>query len=428
MKNLKEVSQNRRITMQVVNAIAPGEIIWDTDVRGFGIRCQRNKKVYLLKARINGRARWFSIGEHGAPWTPDSARKEAQRLWGQIRSGEDLAAVREARRKRPSMAELCTRYLDEHAHEHKKASSAHLDERNIENHVRPFLGEMFVEEVSRADIDRFKRAVKDGKTRNPSDTRKSGYRGGKLVTGGSGVANRCLALLSKMFNLAERWGWRVEHTNPVRHVEKYKEQKRERYLSVDELARLSDALAKALIDKTETPYVVAVFRLLVLTGARLSEILTLRWQDVDLQHGVLRLPDSKTGRKTVWLNTPALSVLEDLPRVAKNPFVIVGDREGAHLVNTKKPWRRICKAAGITSLRIHDLRHSFASVAVGSGLGLHITGKMMGHLRASTTERYAHLADGAIREANELVGQKLIQSLDINARRPEQQLLPKRVA
>jgi integrase len=407
----RPASNTVRVTIRVVEAIQPGEIVWDSIVRGFGVRCQRAKKVYILKANIGGRQRWFSIGEHGAPWTPDTARAEAQRLWGEIRSGTDIAAVREARRNRPTMSDLCSRYIEEHAREHKKASSAHLDDRNIENHVRPLLGELYVDEVTRADIDRFKRFVKEGKSRKPGENRRTSFRGGAVVTGGTVVANRCLSLLSKMFNLAEVWGSRPDGSNPVRHIGKYKEQRRERYLSADEFARLGDALAAALAEGSETPFAVAAVRLLVLTGARSGEILTLRWEHVDLQNSVPRLPDSKTGRKIVWLNPPAIEVLTSLPQIADNPFVIVGERQGAHLVNIRKPWERLCTYAGITNARIHDLRHSFASVAVASGVGLYLTGKILGHLRNSTTERYAHLADDPVRQANDMVGRRIADAL-----------------
>src|SRR5262249_3342789 len=133
----------RRISIRVVERLAPGQIVWDSEVRGFGIRCQRTKKIYILKAAIAGQQRWFSIGEHGTPWTPHLARQEAQRLWGEIRAGTNLAALREARRTRPTIADLCDRYLEEHAREHKQPSSAHLDERNIENHVKPLIGKLF---------------------------------------------------------------------------------------------------------------------------------------------------------------------------------------------------------------------------------------------------------------------------------------------
>jgi integrase len=404
-----------RITMRVVESIQPGEIVWDSLVCGFGLRCQRASKVYILKANIAGRPRWFSIGEHGAPWTPDTARAEAQVLWGKIRAGEDLAAVREARRQRATVADLCARYLEEHAREHKKTSSAHLDARNIENHIRPLLGELYIDDVARADIDRFKRAIKDGKTRKPGASNRTSFRGGKVVAGGAVVANRCLALLSKMFNLAELWGWRGENSNPVRHIEKYKEARRERYLSADEFARLGDVLAAAAEQGTESRFALAAIRLMIFTGARSGEILALRWDYVDLEQRVLKLPDSKTGRKLIWLNPPAVEVLTTLPRIKDNPYVIVGEREGAHLVNIQKIWRRIRRRASISDARIHDLRHSYASVAVAAGVGLFLTGKILGHLRNSTTERYAHLADDPVRQANDMVGRRISEALSSNA-------------
>jgi len=157
-----------------------------------------------------------------------------------------------------------------------------------------------------------------------------------LVAGGAVVANRCLALLSKMFNLAELWGWRPEHSNPVRHIEKYKEVRREHYLSADEFARLGDALAESAEEGSESLFALAAIRLLIFTGARLGEILTLRWEYVDLEQRVLKLPDSKTGRKLIWLNPPAVEILTAMPRIKGNPYVIVGEREGTHLVNIQK--------------------------------------------------------------------------------------------
>src|SRR5918997_3473133 len=200
----------RRITKRVVDALTPNQIVWDADVKGFGVRCQRRDKVYLLKTRVNGRQRWFTIGKHGSPWTAEKARERALRMLAAIADGQDLAALRDSGRVAlPTVSDLCDRYLDEHAREHKKASSTHTDERNIANHVKPLLGKLLVRDVTRADIDSFKRAVREGRTATPEARSRKGYRGGPMVTGGSGVANRCLALLSKMFSLAERWGWRA---------------------------------------------------------------------------------------------------------------------------------------------------------------------------------------------------------------------------
>ncbi len=405
-----------RITKTVVDKLEPGEVRWDSEIRGFGVRRQRKAKKYVLKTRMNGRQRWFTIGEHGSPWTPDTARKKALSLLADVHKGTDIASLRAPSRKQPTMADLCERYLGEHAAQHKKASSAAEDKRNIDNHVIPLLGSRMVTEVTRSDIDAFKRAVKDGKTatRNGNGPR-SGYRGGAVVSGGPCVTNRCLALLSKMFNLAERWGMRPDGSNPVRHVEKYKENRVERYLSEDELDRLANVLSDAEKDSSENPFVIAAIRLLLFTGARLGEILTLRWDYVDLVRSVINLPDSKTGRKPIYLNSLAKEVLSTLPRIEGNPFVIVGNKTGAHLVNIRKPWYRIREAADIEDVRIHDLRHSFASVAVSGGLTLPLIGKLLGHKKSATTERYAHLADDPVRAANEEVAQLLGRSFKVSA-------------
>jgi integrase len=401
-----------RITKRLVDALEPGQVAWDTDVRGFGVRCQRQAKVYVLKATIHGRQRWITIGEHGSPWTPDTARHEAQRLWGAIRSGTDPTATRNVLTSKPTMGQLCERYLQEHARQHKKPRSIRTDESNIRNHILPLLGALAVSDISQADIDRFKRAVRDGETTLPGASRSTSPRGGAVVAGGPGIANRCVSLLSKMFNLAERWGWRSAGTNPVRHVEKYRETKRERYLSPDEIERLGAALDQAEASGSESPYALAALRLLLLTGARLSEVLSLRWEWVDVSKKIIWLPDSKTGQKPIFLSEPAMHVLEALPRIIGNPHVICGSRPSAHLVNLHKPWQRICTASGLTGIRLHDLRHSFASAAVASGLTLPVIGKLLGHKRTETTARYSHLADDPLRAASDHVGRSIASALN----------------
>jgi len=397
----------RRISKRLVDSLPIGSTVWDSDVKGFGVRRQKARKVYVVKTRINGRQRWITIGDHGAPWTPQSARKEAQRIWGEIRAGIDVAQLRDANRDHYRVSDLCARYLKEHAEQHKKASSARMDGRNIANHLLPLLGDLYVKDVTEIDIERFKRAVKDGATATQPKGQRAGYRGGALVTGGSGAANRCLALLSKMFNLAERWKLRPSNSNPVRHVEKYQEGKKERYLSSAEFERLANVLAEREREGTEGPHVVAALRLLALTGARLSEILTLRWDYVDFERQTLWLPDSKSGKKAIFLSQPAIEVLANLPRFDSNPFVIVGGKERAHLKNLQKPWGRIRKAAGLDDVRIHDLRHSYASIAAAAGLSLPVIGRLLGHTKSVTTERYAHLAANPLRAANEAVGERI---------------------
>jgi integrase len=210
-----------------------------------------------------------------------------------------------------------------------------------------------------------------------------------------------------MFNIAERCGLRPNGSNPCRHVEKYAERKRERMLSPAELARLGDAL----VAYDGSPYAAAAVKLLVFTGARLGEVLGLRWEWIDFERAEVRLPDSKSGAKTIHLPPPALAVLTELPRIEGNPHVIAGGREGAAWVNLEKPWRAIRKAAGLDDVRLHDLRHAFASVAASSGMGLPIIGKMLGHTQAQTTARYAHLANDPVKAAAATVAGKIAAAM-----------------
>jgi integrase len=224
-------------------------------------------------------------------------------------------------------------------------------------------------------------------------------------------ANRTLALLSKMMNLAERWGIRPDGTNPCRHVERYREKKRQRYLSAVELAELGQVLAKVERERVEWHSVVPALRLLIFTGARVSEILTLRWEWLDFERRCLNLPDSKTGAKVIHLNAPALKVLADLERDGENPHVIRGRLPGTYLVNLKDPWRRIRKRAKIPDVRVHDLRHPFAAVAAGAGSSLPIIGALLGHTQPQTTQRYAHLSADPLKAAAEAVGARIAAAM-----------------
>ena len=400
-----------RITKRLVDAMRPGELIWDADVRGFAVRCQTQRKVYVLKTRIGGRQRWLTIGDHGSPWTVDTARVEAQRLWSEIRSGVNLAAMRDARRDPVTVAELCARFLDEHASQHKKPSSFRMDRMNIDNHIVPLLGKMSVIELGREDLQRFMRAVKEGRT---SLTKRNTKRGpGSLITGGTGVANRCLSIISKMLNLAEVWDIRPANSNPCGQIERYPENRFERFLAAEEAERLGATLSAVEADGSESPYIVAAIRLLLLTGARAGEILTLQWSHVDLERSILALPDSKTGRKTIFLSAAASEVLKNLPRAPDTPYVVAGVRPGVAITNIHKPWHRIRKLAGINDVRIHDLRHSFASMAAANGASLLMIGKLLGHTNAQTTQRYAHLIADPIKELNQLIGSQLDKVLQV---------------
>ncbi|MDA9976071.1 site-specific integrase [Alphaproteobacteria bacterium] len=400
-----------KITKRTVDTLTVGETVWDAEIKGFGVRCQRQAKNFILKYRFDGRQRWFTIGRYGSPWTVGGARDRAKALLGMVAEGDDPSLTRDSNKARPTVSDLCDRYLDEYAAHHKKASSAKTDRSNIDNHVRPLLGKLFVAEVTVADIEAFKLAVRTGKTARGS---KKDQRGGSTVTGGTGVANRCLALVSKMFNLAERWSLRPSNANPVKYVERYPENAFERFLSNDELVRLAETLEAAKRDGTEGPFVIAAIRLLTFTGCRVSEILSLQWAQVDFDRAMLHLADSKTGQKPVFLSPPALEVLAGLPRVEGNPHVIVGARKGSSLVNIRKPWGRIRERAGLNDVRLHDLRHTYASAAAAGGLSLPMIGRLLGHTQAVTTQRYAHLAADPVRAAADAIGNRLAAAMNRN--------------
>jgi len=396
-----------RLTEKLVARITPGEhdvFEWDDAMPGFGVRVKPSGvKSYIIQYRRGSISKRMTIGSC-ALFRLEQARERARRLLSAAKDGEDPAAKRDKARKAPSVSDMADRYLAEHAELRKKPSSLSADRRNIANHVRPLLGKLRVQDVTSEDIDQFLRKVQAGVT---AKDEKLGKRSRRIVRGGAGVANRCVAMLSKMFNLAERWKMRPLGSNPCRGLEKFKESKVERFLSTEELGRLGDALRSYEL----SPYAVAAIKLLVFTGARLGEVLALRWDRINFERGEVRLEDSKTGAKTLHLPPPALEVLSELPRTEGNPYVIVGAKAGSPLVNLEKPWRVIRKMAGLDDVRLHDLRHAFASVAASSGMGLPIIGKMLGHSQAATTARYAHLASDPVKAAAATVAGKIAAAM-----------------
>lgn len=386
-------------------------MILDSTVKGFAVRRQRQRAVYILKVRMNGRQRWFTIGQHGAPWTVETAREEAQRLWGQIRNGVNVVAIRASKRNQPTIADLCERFLDDHSRQHNKPLTVLGYERNNRNHILPQWGDRTVAEITRADVEDLKRTIREGKTSKRTARRREGGSGGRDIRGGPGSANRVLGQLSKMFNLAEVWGWRPENTNPVRKVQRYKEKKCERFLSADELMRLGKALCDFEASGDMKPSAIAGLRLLIFTGARLGEILTLKWSYIDFERRLILLPDSKTGSKPVVLNQQAIDVLNSIPRLVNFPWVLMGHTEGQHLKALQASWIRVRRLAGIPDVRIHDLRHSFASFAVMSGGTLPVIGKLLGHNTPITTARYAHLAAHPVSHLAEATGTALADAM-----------------
>ena len=364
-----------KLTRRAVEAIKPNgadTIYWDGELTGFALRIRKSgRKNYVLQTRVRGKLRWFTIGQHGRI-TADEARAAALEILAQAKKGIDPRDADAKRQAEPVMADLGRRFLEEYVPVHCKPSTQGEYRRSVELFIDPAIGEMRIAEVERKDIAKLH-----------FDLRDRPYQ-----------ANRTLGVLSKMFSLAEIWGLRPDGSNPCRHVKRYKESKRERFLSPEETERLGEVLAEA---ESEMPSAVAAFRLLLLTGCRLSEIQFLRWEYV--RDDCIELPDAKTGGRIVPLGPEARAVLTALPREDGNPWVIRGRLPGSHITDLQRPWRRIRERADLEDVRIHDLRHSYASRALALGESLTMIGKLLGHTQVQTTARYAHLARDSIQTA-----------------------------
>jgi integrase len=357
------------ITLRSVARLGKGQTIWDVSVKGFGVRKQRQAAVYVFKYRDrSGRQRFKTIGHHGHPWTPESARAEAKQYAAMLlRSAPQTGAA-----SSPTLREFSEVYVERYAALHKKPRTLIEDRRNLELHILPMLGQKSLADITPADVARFHASRSEW----PAN------------------ANRCLALLSHVLTTAAKWGAISAGVNPCRGIKRYREEMRERFLSTDEISRLGKALADAESAGAQDWRPINALRLLIYTGARLSEVLTLQWGWIHWEHGFARLPDSKTGTKNLPLPEPALKVLHEISQQhgRQSRYVFPGKRKDSHFNSIQKPWQRIRLKAHLPDVRIHDLRHCFASMAVSHGESLYLVGAVLGHRATSTTQRYAHLS------------------------------------
>ncbi|MCY0146584.1 site-specific integrase [Hoeflea sp. G2-23] len=353
--------------------------VWDSDVKGFGLRVMNTgTKSYVFQYRASGgRTRRKTVGKHGSI-TVDQAREIARDWYVQVRSGGDPAAESRESRNAPTVEHLCERYLNEHAKRNKRPRSVEGDTDYIARFIKPQLGRKKVSEIELTDIERLADSLGDRRT----------------------TANRLVALLSKMFNLARRWNW-CDH-NPTEGWQKNPETKRERYLSKDELGRLVTAM-----DGNANQRGCNIVRILLLTGARRGEVFSMHWADVDLSIGRWTKPAHTTKQKRteiIPLSEAAIALLRQIRHKAPadNVYVFPGDVPGKPMTTIKTFWRSLRKEANIDDVRLHDLRHTFASHLVSSGESLETIGRLLGHSQPQTTARYAHLKDEALRKATNL--------------------------
>jgi integrase len=355
-------------------------ITYDSEVAGFGIRVTAaGARSFVLNYRrkADGLDRRWTIGSF-PDWGTGAARDEARRLKRAIDGGADPVGESKVDRVAPTVADLCDRFAEEFI-PRLRPTSARDYAIAIRKYIKPALGRHKVVRVTHGDIAALHR---------------------RITPSASYQANKTVALLSRLFNLAIRWGWRAD--NPAKGIERNQEIKRHRYLSPDELSRLTVALAKHPDQQAAN-----IFRLLLLTGARRGEVLAAKWDDIDLAGGVWTKPGATTKQKTlhrVPLSAPARQLLADLHRGRGESDYVFPGRLGGHRVEVKGSWAALCKTAKLTNLRIHDLRHSYASQLVSAGFSLPIIGALLGHTQPSTTHRYAHLADDPLRVATERVG------------------------
>ena len=354
--------------------------IWDDVLKGFGVRISpHGKKTFIVQYRHNKRTQRVRIGHYGSS-TVFEARRDARILLGEIAKGRSPAKHLRENRNSPTLAFVADRFMREHVQVRLKPTTQSDYKHNLKAYILPVLGVRQVSSINHQDVHDLHQKM----SKTPIQ------------------ANRTVSVLSKIFNMSEKWGYRQNSSNPCTQIERYKEVRRHRFLDQQELSQLWDALEAFEQNRMISFYAVQAFRLLILTGCRLGEIRTLKWEYV--KGNRVEFPDTKTGYKRVPFNRDAMLVLSRITKQANNPYVICGSVEGQPIINLQKSWRRVRTRAGLDDVRIHDLRHTFASHAVMNGTPLAIVSKLLGHSQIATTMRYAHLADAELLEATNNVG------------------------
>lgn len=423
-------------------AVEKPRIFYDAELKGFGLRVTpAGAKTFIVEYRPGGGGRGVAkrrmkLGAYGEI-TPEQARSMARDVLAKVRCGQDPAGARSAEREAATLSDISARWLAEEVRPKCKPKTAINYELAMRRHILPALGARKAHAVSHADVARVHR---------------------KIGAATPIAANRALAALSALYAWAAKAGEVPRQTNPCADIERFREERRETFLSTEQLEKLGAAIREAEAEgipwsepnpakkvkhlpheenrRTRiSPHAAGALRLLIFTGARLREILHLKWSEVDFERGLLLLPDSKTGRKAIVLNAPALAILAELPRIGE--FVIAGDDPKKPRADLQRPWALVSRRAGFFELvekrgpdgepmmdragrpmteeratvRLHDLRHTHASVGAGAGLGLQIIGKILGHAHAATTQRYAHLDADPVRRASEAIGARLAAAM-----------------
>ncbi len=402
--------------------------LWDGDVKGFGVRAKpTGSKSFVLKYRVGSKTRRHTICKVGSPYTVDQAREHAAGLLRGLRNGIDPQDAKAEARAALTVGQLGDAYLLEGPalKPNKKASSWANDRSALTRHIKPLLGGKLLPELTKAHVSRFQADVAAGKT--AADV-KTGPRGRAVVTGGPRAASHATVILTAMLGFAVETGRLA--SNPAEGLSKIKLKSRERFLSEQEVVAIAEALAVMEVAGQLSRTMADALRLLLLTGARKTEVLSLEWRWVDFDHSCLRLPDSKTGAKVIPLPAPALELLSDRPRASGATYVFPAAFGDSFSVGLPKAWDRVkakasliarqhleedgadvSRAPDLSDVRLHDLRHSYASFAVADGASLSMIGKVLGHRSTRTTEIYAHLSADPVRAAVERTGARIAEAM-----------------
>ena len=380
-------SPNRQLlTKRNVEALPAADretVYWDRDLTGFGVRVYpTGGKVYVAQARGPDGPKRVTVGRH-AVLGAEQARQRAALIIARVKAGEDPVPLPLAAKFAggPTVADLSRRYLEDHVAHRCKPKTARTARSVVNRHIVPTLGKVPLAALERRHIMELHERLCE----TPA------------------MANMVVETVTHMYALARGWGLAPEDCNPCRSIPMNPKRKRERFLTDAEFTRLGQVLDEVSTKGGASAGAVSTIRLLMLTGCRRNEILTLRWTDVDLDAGEIHLADGKTGARTVHLSSAAVRVLAALPRKPGNPWVIPGHKAGTHMTDIDGAWETVRARAGLDDVRIHDIRHSFASRALALGEGLPIIGRLLGHRRVETTARYAHLARDSIKESAERV-------------------------
>ena len=389
-------SPNRQtLSKRIVDALPASDretVYWDRKLPGFAVRVHPSgSKVYMVHKRSGGKSRRVTIGRHGV-WSLEDARREAGGIIARLENGETPGrpGADSPSATGPTIAELAERYMTDHVAVRCKPTTARSCRHILDKFLLPQFGARRLGEIM------------------PDEVAALHYRLHETPI----IANQVISLLSRLFHKAAASGDVPPGGNPCQFIKKYPTQCRDRFLSEQEFERLGTVLRELQAAHRISKSAAAALRMLMLTGCRRNEILTLRWEHVDLEHDELRLPDAKTGARAVPLSPTARRVLTELPRQTDNPWVFPGRAPATRMGNLNASWQVVRKEAGLEDVRIHDLRHSFASRALALGESLPMIGKLLGHHQVQTTARYAHLARHSVKSAARRIEDSLANDLD----------------